>query len=158
ALAFAHDGSLIAGDAEGRLTACDSASPSRGDRGHRGPITCLAISPDGSLCASGGEDASIILWDRHTLQVPAPSTRPLNRIDAILFTPDGKTIASVADRLQLWDVASGQPTISLIDGLEHLDPPGRVAITSDGSALFAIVARQNDYRVMSWRAARAATQ
>src|SRR5204863_10199343 len=31
--------------------------------GHSGNVTALAYSPDGTLLASGGSDASIILWD-----------------------------------------------------------------------------------------------
>lgn len=31
--------------------------------GHSGYVSALTVSPDGSLCASGGKDGSIILWD-----------------------------------------------------------------------------------------------
>jgi len=31
--------------------------------GHKGYIFCSTVSPDGSLCASGGKDGIIILWD-----------------------------------------------------------------------------------------------
>ena len=31
--------------------------------GHTGYVNSVAISPDGSLCASGGKDGCAILWD-----------------------------------------------------------------------------------------------
>lgn len=31
--------------------------------GHRGYLNCVTVSPDGTLCASGGQDGMIMLWD-----------------------------------------------------------------------------------------------
>ncbi|CAL5327202.1 unnamed protein product [Camellia sinensis] len=31
--------------------------------GHSGYVNTVAVSPDGSLCASGGKDGVILLWD-----------------------------------------------------------------------------------------------
>ena len=32
-------------------------------RGHRGPVLCLAMSPTGESCYSGGADATIRSWN-----------------------------------------------------------------------------------------------
>jgi len=32
-------------------------------RGHKGYINAVTVSPDGSLCASGGKDGNAMLWD-----------------------------------------------------------------------------------------------
>src|SRR5204863_8833145 len=31
--------------------------------GHKGPVECLALSPDGFTLASGGSEGTIVLWD-----------------------------------------------------------------------------------------------
>jgi WD40 repeat protein len=37
--------------------------------GHAGPITCVAFSPQGRWCATGGEDRAICLWDSATAKL-----------------------------------------------------------------------------------------
>jgi guanine nucleotide-binding protein subunit beta-2-like 1 protein len=43
--------------------------------GHTGFINTLAVSPDGSLCASGGKDGTAMLWDLN-------EGRPLSSLEA----------------------------------------------------------------------------
>lgn len=54
--------------------------------GHNGYLNVVAVSPDGTLCASGGRDGKAILWDLndnkyvHSTQVP-------ETINALCFSP-----------------------------------------------------------------------
>jgi WD40 repeat protein len=75
--------------------------------GHQGIVRSMAVSPDGNLMASGGDDRTIRLWEY-------PECRPLARWEAhdngvtvLHFLPGGRTLVSgSADgTLRLWDLA-----------------------------------------------------
>jgi WD40 repeat protein len=74
------------------------------DRGHRGAITCVAFSPDGKTCATGGEDHHICLWDAATgalrYRFPAGHRGP---VTSIQFTPRSQMVSTGRDNsLRLW--------------------------------------------------------
>jgi RNA polymerase sigma factor (sigma-70 family) len=88
--------------------------------GQREPVTALAFSPDGKLLASGGEfdyprrrgeNNPIVLWDVATGQERRRLAGHLDTVCCVVFSPDGKTLASGGGRydatLRLWDVATG---------------------------------------------------
>jgi WD40 repeat protein len=89
--------------------------------GHLGKVTCLAISPDGTTLASGGEVATaggeVRLWDIQTAKEKAPFQDHIGKILAVTFSPDGKTIASGGDdkTVRLWDLDTGKVQAILND-------------------------------------------
>jgi guanine nucleotide-binding protein subunit beta-2-like 1 protein len=72
--------------------------------GHEGPLYTCTISPDGSLCASGGKDGTAMLWDvtegRHLYSLDANST-----INALTFSPKNYWLCAATDNsIKVWDL------------------------------------------------------
>jgi WD40 repeat protein/tRNA A-37 threonylcarbamoyl transferase component Bud32 len=95
--------SIAARDGSWKVSECD---PILAWKGHEGTVRALAVSPDGRILASGGDDRFIVLWE-------LPSGRLLARweahdaaISALAFKPDGSVLVSgAADGLvKLWDL------------------------------------------------------
>jgi len=83
--------------------------------GHGAAVRCLAVSPDGRLLASTGEDDRVCLWE-------LPEGRLLHAWDAglpgncVLFGPSGEEVVSAHrdGKVHVWPVAGGRPlTLSL---------------------------------------------
>ncbi len=94
-------------------------------------INSAAVSPDGAIVASSSRWGIIYLWD-------ATTGKELRRIanegylEALAFSPDGKTLASAGGQLQLWDIASGKLVRKLGESKQDLSS---VAFASDGKTL-----------------------
>lgn len=69
--------------------------------GHNGYLNCVTVSPDGSLCASGGKDGQAMLWDlnegKHLYTLDGT-----NEINALVFSPN-----------RYWLCAATGPTIKI---------------------------------------------
>src|SRR5262249_16860222 len=63
-------------------------------RGHRGPVTSLAFSPDGGALVSGSADTTALVWDLSDLTAAKPSQprrlsdKELGQLWADLASPD----------------------------------------------------------------------
>jgi WD40 repeat protein/tRNA A-37 threonylcarbamoyl transferase component Bud32 len=90
-------------------------------RGHQGPITALAVDPEGFYLASGGEDRTICIWqipsrDEMNRRVVSTSRHPLYRweahkttVTALAFAPVwSSTLATggADGTLKLWNILS----------------------------------------------------
>jgi guanine nucleotide-binding protein subunit beta-2-like 1 protein len=111
--------------------------------GHSGYINSVTVSPDGSLCASGGKDGTSMLWDlnegKHLYTLNGNEV-----VNALSFSPDRYWLsAAVGSSIKIWDLE----TKSSIDDLK-IDATGATArksgaeVTSlawsaDGRTLYA---------------------
>ncbi|ORY76904.1 WD40-repeat-containing domain protein [Leucosporidium creatinivorum] len=110
--------------------------------GHTGYISTVTVSPDGSLCASGGKDGITMLWDlnegKHLYSLEAGDT-----INALVFSPNRYWLCAATDSaIKIFDLESK----SIVDELKpefETTQGGRAPIatslawSADGQTLFA---------------------
>ncbi len=153
ALAFSADGSQVfaaGGDAglfgEARQWQTAEGSPVRTFAGHTDACYALALSPDGTILATGSYDQKIQLWSTETGQGLSTLKGHNGCVYGLAFRPDGKLLASAsADRtVKLWNVATGARTDTFSQPLKELYA---VAFSPDGQRL---VAGGADNRIRLW--------
>ena len=77
---------------EGRTQLKGEVPPSPFE-GHEGNVYSVAYSPDGKQIASSSNDGTVRVWDVSTGERRALRA-PINRIDRLVFSPDGTQIAA----------------------------------------------------------------
>jgi WD40 repeat protein/biotin carboxyl carrier protein len=111
------------------------------DGTHDAPIRAVAVSPDGRLCATGGDDRRIALWETATgkhlywLQQTGEAQAHSGGITSLHFTGDGCIISAGRDNtLKVWKLQEKQ-------GQLLASQPGRsgdvsqLGVSADGRCL-----------------------
>ncbi|MER5650386.1 serine/threonine-protein kinase [Streptosporangium sp. NPDC002524] len=151
AVAFSPDGGTLAsGGGDGEMIMWDTLTrrPAGGPmKGHTRAVQAMGFSPDGGLLASGGSngdgtapgDHTVVLWDTRTRQpVGDPLTGHTNWVEAVAFSPDGKTLATgSSDRTAIvWDTTTWQPVGDPLTA--HNDWVQALAFSPDGGTLATV--------------------
>jgi len=114
--------------------------------GHNSRINCVTVSPDGSLCASGGKDGKAILWDLN--EGGSLSTLDAGKeINALTFSPNRYWLcAATGSAVKIWDLESKQEVGALTLQEDEGDQANKkklpvlcisLAWSADGTTLFA---------------------
>lgn len=99
-----------------------------------GPPFAVALSANGRMLATGGDDNSVQLWDAAKGTLQKRLTGSTDELLALSFSPDGSRLAAAGeDRLiRLWELQNGTLRQTLTG---HNSPIYNIAFTPDGSTL-----------------------
>lgn len=126
--------------------------------GHSGYLNCVAVSPDGSLCASGGKDGNAMLWDlnegKHLYTLDGGGI-----INSLCFSPNRYWLcAATGPSIKIWDL-EGKVVVDelrqeVIGTSSKAEPPQCISLawSSDGQTLFA---GYTDHMIRVWQVSMA---
>ncbi|CAK0740963.1 hypothetical protein CVIRNUC_001290 [Coccomyxa viridis] len=126
-------------------------------QGHQGYINTVTVSPDGSLCASGGKDGTAMLWDL------AEGKRLYNLdageiIYALCFSPNRYWLcAATTNVIKIWDLESKSIVDELKPEFPNLGKKAQVpfcvslAWSADGQTLYS---GYTDGKIRVWTVSR----
>lgn len=124
--------------------------------GQDSSVFSAAISPNGRLLASGGENGSIWLWDLDRNQpLGPPLTGHRQPVQSLAWSPDSTKLVSGdwEGWLRFWDVPTQQPLGDPILG--HTAAVTAVSFTPDGQT---VLSTGDDGVMKSWNAATGAPE
>jgi guanine nucleotide-binding protein subunit beta-2-like 1 protein len=113
-------------------------------RGHTGYLNTVTVSPDGSLCASGGKDGTAMLWDLNEGK-RLYSLEAGDVIYSLVFSPNRYWLCAATQQgIKIWDLESKV----VVDDLRPEDLPAAgkkslpphctsLAWSADGTTLFS---------------------
>jgi guanine nucleotide-binding protein subunit beta-2-like 1 protein len=121
--------------------------------GHTGYINTVTISPDGSLCASGGKDGTTMLWDlnesKHLYSLQAG-----DEIHALVFSPNRYWLcAATSSSITIFDLEKKSKVDELKPEYVEKGKKSRepecvsLAWSADGQTLFA---GYTDNKIRAW--------
>ena len=105
-----------------------------------GRFSCMALSPDGRLLATGDDSGHLRLWNASTGKLLSASTSKVSAVADVAFSPDGGLLASAGSdgSVKLWDTATGRlPVKPISDYVDRNGTVTSVAFSPDGRFLAA---------------------
>ena len=97
-------------------------------------VHTVALSPDGTVLATGGDSAAVKLWDPMTRALLAVLDGHVGQVSSVAFSADGRRLVSAGrDGIpRVWDISAAQ---RLASGVGHAENVSGVAFSRDGRRL-----------------------
>ncbi len=99
-------------------------------------VLAVAVTPDGDLILTGGDDGRIRVWDRLSPRPVRTLPGHPEPVRALAVTPDGREIISGGGdgRVRVWDRSTGEPVRRIVS---HRGWVLAVAVTHDGRQIIS---------------------
>jgi WD40 repeat protein len=142
-VAFAPDGRTLAtASDDGGIKLWDVST--RREVRHFAQLPCkaaeVAFSPDGSMLAAGLDDGNVARWELPSGK-PLPTFKadtPIDKVESLAFSADGKSLAVCAPSTTVWDVPTGTKRYSYHYGASAGADRAKCAAFSHDGRLLAI--------------------
>ncbi|OUL28998.1 hypothetical protein BV378_06845 [Nostoc sp. RF31YmG] len=114
--------------------------------GHTAPIRTIALSADGQILASSGDDQTIKVWNPTNGVLLATFKGNSEGVHSVAITPDGQALASASydKTIKLWEPKTGK-LIRTLTG--HTNQVTKVVFSPDGKTL---VSASYDKTIKLW--------
>ncbi|HVW01281.1 MAG TPA: hypothetical protein VHB77_13105, partial [Planctomycetaceae bacterium] len=147
------NGQFLTGGYEGKLGLWDgltpTGQPARMADAHQGHLRTLAVSADGRLVATGGNDQVVKIWNLADGALVHALAGHASHVYSVAFDPTGTTLFSgdLMGVIKQWNVADGKHVRDLDAGPLHKFDTGFVAhvggvrgmeVSPDGKSLVAV--------------------
>ena len=119
---------------------------------HTDSIYCIALSPDGNLCATGAGDETVNVWDVNTGDVVRELKVHEDSVTSIAFSNDGSMLASAGmdGNVHVWKVSGSNGSYKVADAAV-LEPGSEVMWMSWHPNGLVLLAGTQDGLVWMWR-------
>lgn len=136
---ISQDGKILAAvsnDSNGQLKIWQLNGPRESVevKAHRGRITSMSISWDGTMVATASEDTTIKIWDTRDLKLLKTLQNDRVSVVSVVFSRDGKRVvtAGLNKTVRLWDLEKETP---LMTSSPHTESVFHPALSPDGNTL-----------------------